>query len=418
MRRYILASYGTVGDVDPMLAIARALCDLGEEVIFFGNPFFEDRYKRAGIEYSLTGPSLDPDILLEDPRYTHPSHGIFNIFNLIYLPMVTVLAAAIEKEIRRKPVDMIVTHMWSFGGAMAAEKAGLPYSVVSMAPVTWYSASDPCLIGPFDPPRFLRGWLERHPIRWVINRRFSRLLADCAADLELPAEDRRFYSTQEKSVLNIGLWSLQFRGAAADDQPQSKICGFPNPWQVREAPTLSHEIKSFLEAGDPPVVLGLGSALPRFVPEVYTITQEACRELGKRAIFVGAVENIIDHPGSDLLIVPYAPYTALFPRASVVIHHGGIGSLAEALSAGLPQIVIPCGADQYDNAARAEGLGVAHRIKRQKVNKRRLLKALRTCLTNRKLQAKAVEVAELINAETDGAMVAARSIRNSFSARM
>ena len=412
MSRFVLASYGTVGDVDPMLALARALCDLGEEVVFFGNPFFENRYQRAGIEYLLAGPALDPAILLEDPRFTHPSRGIFNIFNFIYLPMVTLLAKAIGEELARKPADMIVTHMWSFGGAMAAEKAGLPYTVVSMAPATWHSAADPSLIGPFEPPRWLRGWLERHPIRWAINRTFSRLLSDCAVSLGLPAENRQFYATQENSALNIGLWSPQLRGTAADDPSQNRICGFPNPWQVRETPTLSAEIEIFLDAGDPPVVLGLGSALPRFIPEVYTLTWKACQTLGQRAVFVGAAEDIIDNPGSDLLIIPYAPYAALFPRASVVMHHGGIGSLAEALHAGRPQLIIPCGADQYDNAARAECLGVARRIKRKKVRVRRLVKALKACLADREIQSRAVEVANLVSAEPDGAMVAARAVRD------
>lgn len=412
MSRFILASYGTVGDVDPMLAISRALSDFGDDVVFFGNPFFEDRYRRAGVDYVLAGPKLNPDILLEDPRFTHPSRGIFNIFNLLYLPMVKILAEAIIGELAKRPADMIITHMWSFGGAMAAEKSGLPYAVVSMAPATWYSATDPSLIGPFEPPRWLRGWLERYPIRLLINRTFSKSLGDSAASLGLPKKNRRFYSIQENSCLNIGLWSPQLRGAAPDDYTQNMICGFPNQWQIRESPTLSDEIEAFLDAGKAPVVLGLGSALPRFVPEVYKLTWEACRLLDQRAIFVGAIEGFVNNLSKDLLVIPYAPYSALFSRASVVMHHGGIGSLAEALCAGRPQVVIPCGADQYDNAERAEILGVARKIKRKIINKQRLVWSIRECLSDSHIQSRALEIADIVKAESDGAAVAAQAVRD------
>ena len=326
--------------------------------------------------------------------------------------MVTVLAEAIAKELSRRPANMILTHMWSFGGALAAEKAGLPYGVVSMAPVTWYSSADPSLIGPFEPPRWLRGWLERGPIRGVINRTFSRRLDGCAVSLGLPEKGRRFYAIQAESILNIGLWSPRFRGPARDDPVQNAICGFPDPWQVREAPTLSPELASFIDAGDPPVVLGLGSALPRFAPEVYTLTWKACSDLGLRAVFVGDVERgAVDAVSEDVLAVPYAPYAALFPRASVVMHHGGIGSLAEALCAGRPQVVIPCGADQYDNAERVLRMGVARKIKRNRISRKRLASSIAACLSHESMKALALKTAEEVQAESDGAVVAARVVR-------
>lgn len=412
MRRFIMASFGTVGDVAPMLAIGQALRELGDDVLFFGTPYYEDRYRASGIDYRLAGPLLDPDILLKDPRFTHPSRGVFNVFNFLYLPLVNILADTIGAELERRPADMILTQMWSFGGALAAEKAGLPYAVVSMAPITWYSAADPSLIGPFEPPPWLMGWLERHPIRWVINRTFSKSLGECAERLGLPAGNRRFYTIQEHSARNVGLWSTRFRTTAPDDFPQNRICGFPKPRQDTPPPALSPEAEAFLAAGDPPVVLGLGSALPRFVPEVYRMSWEACRRLGLRAVLVGGGEGVVERPDDRLLQLPWAPYASLFPRAGVVMHHGGIGSLAEALRAGRPQIIVPCGTDQYDNAARAERLGVACRIKRDDVTVRRLVEALSTCMQNSRMQSDAERLATRIGAEPDGALVAAEAVRS------
>jgi UDP:flavonoid glycosyltransferase YjiC (YdhE family) len=56
---------------------------------------------------------------------------------------------------------------------------------------------------------------------------------------------------------------------------------------------------------------------------------------------------------------PYAPFSAVLPRAAAFVHHGGIGTTAQALAAGVPQLIVPLSHDQFDNAARAQRLGTA-----------------------------------------------------------
>jgi UDP:flavonoid glycosyltransferase YjiC (YdhE family) len=81
------------------------------------------------------------------------------------------------------------------------------------------------------------------------------------------------------------------------------------------------------------------------------------RAVGLRAVLLhGEAEA---PSGPDVLTLPYAPHSRLFPEAAAIVHHGGIGTTAEALRAGKPQIVLPIGADQPDNAARLQDLGVA-----------------------------------------------------------
>jgi rhamnosyltransferase subunit B len=102
----------------------------------------------------------------------------------------------------------------------------------------------------------------------------------------------------------------------------------------------------------------------------------ACR-LGCRAILlVGDSGAVL--PASDGIIVrAYAPYSALFPCARLIVHHGGIGTTAQALRAGRPQLIVPIFADQPDNAARAARLGVARVLRRSRYRESALVAALR-----------------------------------------
>ena len=95
----------------------------------------------------------------------------------------------------------------------------------------------------------------------------------------------------------------------------------------------------------------------------------------------------------------YAPYGALFPHASVVIHHGGIGSTAQVLRAGRPMLVVPIAHDQYDNAARVGALGVARTLPRRRYQAEQVVSALRALLEEPSYAQRARSVAEEVNSE-------------------
>jgi UDP:flavonoid glycosyltransferase YjiC (YdhE family) len=206
---------------------------------------------------------------------------------------------------------------------------------------------------------------------------------------------------------NLGLWSSSLRAAADDDPQRATICGFP--WDDGAPASLGAELEQFLAAGPPPLVVGLGSVRKALGGSLYHEIGLACRDLGCRAVLVGASPDAA-HGLDGVATLPSVPYRRLFPRARAIVLHGGIGTLAEAMRAGRPMAVVPFANDQYDNARRATKLGGVLRWSRAQLRGQRLRTAIASLLTDDALARKAVSLGERIRAEPSGAAVAARTI--------
>jgi len=128
---------------------------------------------------------------------------------------------------------------------------------------------------------------------------------------------------------------------------------------------------SILSSGEPPIVFTLGSAAVGAAGDFYEQSAEAARRLGRRALLlVGRDPH--NQPRRPLppgvIAVQYAPHSAVFPRACVNVHQGGIGTTGEAMRAGRPTLVVHYGHDQPDNAARLVRMGIARSIPRERYN--------------------------------------------------
>ena len=124
------------------------------------------------------------------------------------------------------------------------------------------------------------------------------------------------------------------------------------------------ELAGFLAAGEPPIVFTLGSTAVFHPGNFYQASADATLRLGKRAVMIGA--GGLQTRSPQILEIPYAPYSVIFPHASVIVHQGGSGTTGHALRAGRPMLFVPFGWDQPDNAVRVERLGAGLSIARKK----------------------------------------------------
>jgi UDP:flavonoid glycosyltransferase YjiC (YdhE family) len=414
--KIFMTSFGTMGDVRPMMLIAQRLIAGGDDVLFFGNPFFAERMARAGVPFRAVGEVIDPEDIVSNPRLRHPYLGTIRIWGEVFEPLLPLFYEAVleEAEAGGAP-DGIVNHPWCFGGGMAAEKLGLPWATMALAPVTWFSRDDPPMATAFEPPAWMHRWVVGAPLRAMINGTFQKGLGGFARAHGLARRPARYFWAMEGARMNLGMWSPAVRPPVGDDPPGAVTCGFPERYPPPTPPPLPPELDAFLGAGEPPLIMGLGSALPPLLPEVYAAVWEACESLGWRAALIGAPEGSVPAGDERLCVVPYASYAAAFPRARVVVHHGGIGSLADASAAGRPQLVLPQGTDQYDNAWRVRTLGVGDRCEKGKVTAARVARLLAAIDADAEVAARAEALAAAISQEEAGAEVAARAIREGFA---
>ena len=134
---------------------------------------------------------------------------------------------------------------------------------------------------------------------------------------------------------------------------------------------MRHELEAFLAAGEAPVVFALGSSVVMIAGDFWDKAIAASAQLGRRAILLTGTPLAQTLP-ANVKAFDYLPYSEVFPRAAAIVHQGGIGTLAQALGAGRPQLIVPVAFDQPDNARRAVGLGVARSIPIRKLTARRL----------------------------------------------
>jgi UDP:flavonoid glycosyltransferase YjiC (YdhE family) len=154
----------------------------------------------------------------------------------------------------------------------------------------------------------------------------------------------------------IGLFPSWFASPQSDWPSQAVVTGFPL-YDERGVTATPVEVERFLLAGSPPIVFLAGSA-NRQGHAFFEAAVRACRRLKRRGVllsrFPEQLPSTMDH---DVQHFDYVPLSELLPRAAALVHHGGIGTMAQGLAAGVPQLVMPMTFDQPDNAIRLTRLG-------------------------------------------------------------
>jgi len=163
---------------------------------------------------------------------------------------------------------------------------------------------------------------------------------------------------------------------------------------------MSEDLDTFLDAGEPPIVFTLGSAAVMDARDFYEQSIATAKAINRRAVMLyGTFNQPPKGLDNDRVGFDYAPYSQLFPRASAVVHQGGIGTTSQVLRAGVPMLVMPYSHDQPDNAARCRRLGVAEIINRDDYKAENVASKLRKLLSDLNYKAKADEVKQIINSE-------------------
>ena len=193
-----------------------------------------------------------------------------------------------------------------------------------------------------------------------------------------------------------------------DWPPHTLIAGFAYYDADAGNAKLPPHLEQFVAGGEPPMVFTLGSAAVLAAGDFYEVSATAAMELGKRAVLlIGSDQR--NEPKQKLpetiCVAQYAPYSALFSRASLVVHQGGVGTVGQCLRAGKPMLIMPYSHDQPDNARRMKRLGVAKVIQKSDYEVKNVTRKLRMMLEDPELAQKATAVAEQLRGE-DGVKTA------------
>lgn len=366
----VIATVGSLGDLFPFLALGQELRRRGHRVTVATHAVHREPIEHAGLAFADASGIPEPDDRAAfTARAFHPWRGPrFVVHDVAALDVRTSYA---KLELSCADADVLITSTLAFAGQILGEQLGaagrLCWLSAMLAPAGFLSAYDPPATGIAVLDTFVRRsprhgrWLRRFAERathgWTAPVRMFR------QELGLPPQSPLgdpFHRGQHAPRGVLALFPVLLGAPQPDWPPQARICGFARYAQpAMPDPALDR----FLEAGPPPLVFSLGSTAVHAGADFLRASLAATRQLGQRAVlFTGSAQMRTQLPAElppTIHAVDYAPHAALFPRAAVIVHHGGVGTSAEALLAGKPMLVVPHGFDQPDNAARLRRLGVA-----------------------------------------------------------
>jgi rhamnosyltransferase subunit B len=406
--RIIASAYGSAGDFVPTLGIAAVLARRGHRVHFVGNPFHEGRVRSAGVDFVAAGQPVDLyAAIAADPRYIETT-SFWRLFDEIGAPVGVEIYRRTRDLVRAEGADLVLSADVNFGAHWAADELGIATAVVYATPVAWAQRRAPLVVGDLPLPRWIAGpatAVGKTVVQWNLARIMRRLARASGAG----GSGRSYLQLLRDAALHLGMWSPALRGPLPGDPAAAQLCGFVRGSALGdEQPAVPEAVEQFLAAGPPPVVIGLGSVFALATGELLECLTLACVELGQRCLVIG-------HPPgarfpSGVRAVPYAPYDQVFPRASVVVVHGGAGTTGEALRSGRPVLGVPFAFDQFTLCEWMQRLGIGRRVALRGRDVATLVSSLRRLLSDRAIAGRAIEVGARLGAERDGAEVAADAI--------
>lgn len=375
MAHILLLPFGSAGDVLPFLWLGRQLQARGHRITLISACLFEDPVKAAGLGFIPIGTKSDYEALMRNPRIWKAGTGTRLVLEIAVNAIEPYLAAVESAD----PVDLLVAPCTSFGARLAREKLGIPLVTVHLQPMVILSAHDTPLLHP------LLGWVRFLPV-WLKRLAFS--LPNPVDILALPSV-RRICRTHGVTPPH-SLWREWW------DSPDGVLALFP-AWFGQPQPdwpanllqwtfpledlgkerALQPELLAFLAAGERPVVFTPGSANLQ-ADTFFEVAATAVKSLGCRAVFVTRDPGQVPAglPAS-ILTVDYAPFSTLLRHACVFVHHGGVGTMAQGLAAGVPQLIMAMAHDQPDNARRLQILGAGIGLGVKQFTPARVTRALR-----------------------------------------
>jgi UDP:flavonoid glycosyltransferase YjiC (YdhE family) len=199
------------------------------------------------------------------------------------------------------------------------------------------------------------------------------------SELNLPPTRKIFNRWLFESDLMLGLFPDWFGPPQPDWPANSSTVGF-SLWDSHDEGPLSEELLQFLAAGDPPIAFSPGSA-NKEAHQFFEAAVDACQSLGKRGILLTKYDHQLPaRMPSSVKHFGFVPMSKLLPRTAALVHHGGIGSCAQGLAAGIPHVVRPMAYDQFDNSRRLVRLGVAQEIPVAKFSGQNVAAAIKSLL--------------------------------------
>lgn len=349
---------GTKGDVYPMVALARDLHQKGFEVTFLSNDYFKSDIENNGLTYYSVG-TLQQYYKGNSADMWQPSSNGINILHDYHIPTF-VPAFEYVRERYANNKNIVVVSMDPICGARAAANIlDIPSVQITLSPNMIPSFISPPAPECWRYPKWVPSFIKRILLQfkeWQLYRSsYDRHVDDQVNYARKQLGKKTFGRKSKKTeVLHIGFFPEWFGMRPSDWPSELKLVGFPLCHSVNNQATAV--IADFIQKHGSPLVFTTGTG----ISNAQTLMDECkviCSKLNVPGIFVGKNVESGNITGG-FLCIDYVDFSYLLPKCKAIVHHGGVGTIAQAIMAGIPQLIRPLKFDQPDNAFRIHKLGL------------------------------------------------------------
>lgn len=403
MKKIIFTTFGSLGDLHPLMGLATTLKDEGHRPIICASKFYKDYVQKAGLEFHPIHPHInhkDKNIISavldtrNGPELLHKEY----IFPYLQESIDDLLEIA-------KDADLIVGSVLTYYVPIVSHLTKTPWLNIIIAPISMWSGYDPPILAPLPflgKLRFLPAWFHH----WILKQLF-KVSASWAKPLEkirtkygMENKYNPFWEGLYQGNKTICLWSQHFYPKQIDWPQNAITTGFIFYDPAQDIP-ISDEVLSFSGKHKKIAIFTLGSTTIQDSDDFLDIFIEYAKTFeGGCIITCGDNIDKYRHLNSDrLLMINYAPYSKLFALGSIIIHQGGIGTTAQCFKAGKPQIVLPFCMDQFDNGYRVQRLGCGSVLEKSVLTAKRLDNKIIQVLNDHSIMLNCKNYEEKINQE-------------------
>jgi UDP:flavonoid glycosyltransferase YjiC (YdhE family) len=403
---FVCTPFGSSGDVHPMIGLALALQHRGHRVTFAGSGYFEPLVRSRSLDFVELGTREQFQALTEREEVWNPRKALQFLYQEGVAKIMRQHFELLADYQRQGPL-VAVSNLFGFGARVAQEKLGIELVTVHLQPSVMWSSTEPPRIPGLFGPNWLRSWMWDIGVRWVVDPAICPSLNAWRAELGLAPV--RCITSWWNSPWCVACLFPAWYGAPQPEWPQPLLqTDFPL-WDERTDTPLPQQVADFLAAGERPIAVTPGSANV-FGQSFLRSAVAACQRLGRRAILLTRFgEQVPRLLPESVIHVPYVPFSQLLPHCAALIHHGGIGSMSQAMAAGIPQVVVAVAHDQFDNGWRVERLGVGAALTHRGLSARKLTRALRSLLDSSPVATRCQTIARRLQG-VDGTLKMAAAI--------
>ncbi|MGF1478048.1 MAG: glycosyltransferase [Cyanophyceae cyanobacterium] len=411
MSRIILTTWGSLGDLHPILALSLGLRDHYHDVVVATTEVYRTQVEALGLEFQSIRPDLpeDPQVVkqLMDPK-AGPELVLKDlVLGNIRDTYEDLMAIA-------KDADFLIAHEIVYVAPLVAEVLKLRWASCALAPNAFFSAYEPIVTSVYPALAKLHHFgpgINRWVVKFAkfVTRSWGKPVYELRQELGLsPIQNPIVGNDKYSPYLVLALFSSLLGTPKPDWPPRIVTTGFTF-YDGNQGQPLTPELEDFLSSGEPPLVFTLGSAAVNAPGDFYAESVQAAIKLDRRAVLLLGKNSPPENLPDSIFACDYAPYSKIFPRACAIVHQGGIGTTAQALRAGRPTLIVPYSLDQPDNAARVQRLGTSRTISRQQYSASRITEELSQLIEVPSYETKAAEIGRIIHSE-DGVGVACDAV--------